>query len=64
MPGRRRHLEEEQRKKDAERTAFLNSLDIEVLRFTNEEVLTDINSVLARIRAAVEARGGEVNVGE
>ena len=58
------HLEEGQRKKDAERTAFLNSLDIEVIRFTNEEVLTDIDSVLARIRAAIEARKGEGNLGE
>ena len=38
------YREPDQRKRDAERTAYLNSVGIDVIRFTNEEVLTNINS--------------------
>jgi very-short-patch-repair endonuclease len=41
---------EGQREYDAKRDAALSSLDITVLRFTNEEVERDIEGVLARIK--------------
>ncbi len=44
----------EQRQRDEERTAHLAARGITVLRFTNDEVLNNIESVLTRIRA--EAR--------
>ena len=43
------HLEGEQPEKDAERTRYLNQAGFVVLRFTNEEVLCDIESVLEDI---------------
>ena len=43
------HLEGEQPEKDAERTKYLNQAGFVVLRFTNEEVLCDIDSVLEDI---------------
>lgn len=39
---------------DAIRQAFLESLGYRVLRFTNAEVMTDMESVLAQIRAALK----------
>jgi 2-C-methyl-D-erythritol 2,4-cyclodiphosphate synthase len=44
------HLEGEQPEKDAERTRYLNQAGFVVLRFTNEEVLCDIDSVLEDIK--------------
>jgi very-short-patch-repair endonuclease len=38
------------REKDEERTEFLNSNRINVLRFQNEEVESDVDSVLQKIR--------------
>ena len=43
------HLEGEQPEKDEERTALLESEGFEVIRFTNEEVLFDIDAVLETI---------------
>lgn len=43
------HLEGEQPERDAERTEELNKLGFKVLRFSNEEVLSDIDNVLERI---------------
>ena len=40
----------EAQQKDADRTAFLNEHRISVLRFRNEEVETDVQSVLDSIR--------------
>ncbi len=39
---------------DAERDKVIAARDLRVLRFKNEEVLRDLKSVLARIRAACE----------
>ena len=50
------HLEGEQPEKDAERTRRLNQAGFVVLRFTNEQVLTDIDSVLEEITDAIEDR--------
>ena len=43
------HFEGEQPEKDAERTKYLNESGYIVLRFTNEEVLSDIDNVLEEI---------------
>ena len=48
------HLDSEQQEKDNERTQYLNSIGYIVLRFTNEEVLCDIDNVLAEISEAIE----------
>ncbi len=48
------HLEGEQPEKDAERSQWLNEAGFEVLRFTNEEVLGDIDTVLEEITNAIE----------
>ena len=69
------HLEGEQPEKDAERTRYLNQAGFVVLRFTNEEVLCDIDSVLEDItdlittpkKSALPSRsggaGGGVRIG-
>lgn len=43
------HFELEQRSKDAERTTTLQRMGCTVLRFTNGDVLGDIDSVIAEI---------------
>ena len=48
------HFEDEQPEKDAERTAYLNQVGFLVLRFTNEQVLGDIDTVLEEITNALE----------
>jgi very-short-patch-repair endonuclease len=51
------HDTDDQRERDAARTAHLQARGIRVLRFRNEEVLSDTRSVLTRIaRAASEPR--------
>ena len=48
------HLADEQMKKDAERTEILNSYNLRVIRFTNEEVDIDIEKVLEKIRLIIK----------
>jgi len=48
------HFENEQPEKDAERSRYLYQAGYVVLRFTNEEVLSDIDSVIERITDAIE----------
>ena len=48
------HFEGEQPEMDAERTRYLNEIGYTVLRFTNEEVLHDIDNVLEEITDALE----------
>ena len=48
------HLADEQPELDAERTQWLNKAGFHVLRFTNEEVLSDIDSVLEEISDMVD----------
>ena len=48
------HFEGEQPEMDAERTRYLNEIGYTVLRFTNEEVLQDIDNVLEEISDALE----------
>ena len=44
------HTTEEQQQKDAERQKWLEYNDYKVLRFTNEQVLCDIDNVIMRIK--------------
>ena len=48
------HLADEQPELDAERTRWLNKAGFHVLRFTNEEVLSDIDSVLEEISDMID----------
>jgi 2-C-methyl-D-erythritol 2,4-cyclodiphosphate synthase len=48
------HLEGEQPEADAERTKYLNEEGFIVLRFTNEEVLCDIDNVLEEIEGVLD----------
>ena len=48
------HDDPDQRERDEARTAHLNAWGYTVLRFRNEEVLTDLPSVIARIEAALK----------
>ena len=43
------HLEGEQQEKDAERTKYINEVGYVVLRFTNDEVIGNIDGVLEEI---------------
>lgn len=45
------HLEGEQPQRDEERTAELSAQGFRVIRFTNEEVVGDIDNVLNRIES-------------
>ena len=46
----------EQRRHDARRTQHLNSLRIDVIRFTNDELMSNANKVYAAIEQALEGR--------
>lgn len=46
------HYDPEEQEKDARRTAYLNSLGIEVLRFSNRDVMQDFEGV----RQAIEQK--------
>lgn len=50
------HNKKEQIELDAERTQILEVLGYKVLRFTNEEVLNDVSSVLEKIRTELKNR--------
>src|SRR5690606_14257621 len=53
------HESEEQKISDLERSRLLTFQGIQVLRFTNEEVLNDIELVLKRIRKEIESINSE-----
>jgi very-short-patch-repair endonuclease len=46
----------EQQKLDQERTVNIEDQGLDVIRFTNDEVLTDINSVLNKIKEFIKIR--------
>lgn len=48
------HNEEQQKIYDEARTEFLNEFGLNLLRFTNQEVLNDITAVNKKIKAAIE----------
>lgn len=47
------HLNKEQREKDKDRTAYLNSMGIEVIRFANEMVLANFEEVVYKIDSII-----------
>lgn len=51
------HLADEALAADARRTAYLEAMGYRVLRFSNIDVLTNIEGVMTAIRDAVEKRG-------
>lgn len=67
------HLDYEQKMHDERRAEFLQENNIRIVRFTNEEIMTDLNSVLKKIVQATrppspnvspalgEGAGGEVH---
>lgn len=48
------HFTDEGLKRDEERTAYLNELNIRVIRFENARVFEDINAVLTEIRGLLD----------
>jgi leucyl-tRNA synthetase len=50
------HNEEEQKKFDEARTAFLKELNFDVLRFTNDDVLKNTNKIAAFIKQTVNEK--------
>ena len=55
------HFEDEQQEKDEERTQWLNKTGYIVLRFTNEEVLNEIDNVLESIEDTLEISALKTN---
>ena len=53
------HQTVEQQLKDFERTSILNELEVEVLRFSNGEVLSNIDEVINKICIYIEERNNE-----
>jgi very-short-patch-repair endonuclease len=49
-------IHERQREEDAQRQSVLESPDLTVLRFTNDEVLDDLGNVLSTIEKHVESQ--------
>src|SRR5437762_7577846 len=49
------HMDLVQHEQDVERDAYLNSLELKVLRFDNRQVLCEIDAVLEMIRQSAEA---------
>ena len=48
------HAEESVKRNDFERQRFLESLGIHFIRFTNKQVLTEVNTVLDKIKREIE----------
>lgn len=48
------HNKIEQRLKDKERTQFIQFQGLQVIRFTNEEIINDLNTVLQKIENEIE----------
>lgn len=47
------HLTDEQIEEDRRRTYHISQLGFRVIRFTNEEIMTDINKVVAKIKESL-----------
>ena len=47
------HLTDEQMEEDRKRTYHISQLGYRVIRFTNEEIMTDINKVVAKIKESL-----------
>ena len=48
------HLEEEQKERDQGRTAEIEAFGLTIIRFTNQEVLEDIDNVLIKINTIIQ----------
>jgi very-short-patch-repair endonuclease len=48
------HLSKQVIKYDQERSEYFTSISVKTIRFTNKEVLTDINQVLEKIKRELE----------
>ena len=57
------HLRTETRKYDAERTRIINECGISVVRFTNHQILNDIEFVLCEIKKKAIERKSELPLG-
>jgi very-short-patch-repair endonuclease len=55
------HWDEEQRRYDARRTAYLQMKAIRVIRFSNDEVLKETEGVLEYIQQVIETRRKELD---
>ncbi len=53
------HSNEEQREYDKNRTTILNDIGFTVIRFTNEEVITQINTVIQKIKSALNKQNNK-----
>jgi len=51
------HYDKDQARRDVERTSWLEARGLRILRFSNLEVLNEIESVLERIRLELEPGG-------
>jgi chorismate synthase len=58
------HSNEEQLQYDEARNQWLNEYKYRLLRFSNEEVLSDINIVIEKIRQTLSEKGGQANQSE
>ncbi len=50
------HFNDEKQTKDTECSQQIEALGIMIMRFTNEEIFKDLNSVVGKIRSAVDRR--------
>lgn len=57
-------IHDTQKEADEERTRYLNEKGYTVIRFTNEEVLSDLNNVVAKISSQLEALSAGEGLGE
>ena len=53
------HCEKAQQENDQMRSEALNSMGLYVIRFTNEQVLTDTEAVLNRIKEHIKSFGSQ-----
>ena len=55
------HNHEQQQQYDSARTAWLDEHDYKMLRFSNEEVMTDVNIVVQKIKATLSEKIKQIN---
>ncbi len=55
------HNSETQLKKDQERTSYLNAQGIQIIRFTNSEVINNLNEVINKIKEVINKIKEQIN---